>query len=122
MTTGALQALILPMAMWVGVALIAGVAAAYFLRPRVRAHYPGGAKRYLTALFVQAAGFMVPIPVVLFLLLGAPIPQGLDVVIAVAVGFGVILIMKASPVTGPLLKDLRRARIEAMVERLGPRT
>ena len=95
------------------------VAGSYFLRTRTRAHYPGGPRRYLVALIVQATGFMTPVPLVLVALLGRPIPPGLDVVLAVAAGVGVIFLLRALPTTGPLLKDLHRARVEAAIERLG---
>jgi hypothetical protein len=45
---------------------------------------------------------------------------GLDVVIAVAAGVAVVLGLRYAPVTGPLLKDLHRARVEAAIQRLGP--
>jgi len=118
---GAFQSLFLPMAMWLVLAIAVVVLGSYFLSPRVRAQFPGGARRYLIALLVQATGFMAPIPIVLVMLLGAPLPRGADVAIAVGVGFGVLLLLRASPLTGPLLKDLRRARIEATIGRLGPR-
>ena len=109
---------LLSLALWVGVAIIAAVALSYFLRLKTRALYPGGARRYLSALTVQAMGFMVPIPVVLILLFGAPIPAGLDVIIAVGVGLAVVFVLRSLPVTGPLLKDLHRARVEAAMHRL----
>lgn len=111
------------MAMFVAVAIALAVAFSYFSRPSVRARFPGGPKRYLAALIVQAAGFMTPIPVTLLLLLGRPIAPGLDVVIAVTVGAVVLALLHYAPVTGPLLKDLRRSRVEAAMERLsgGPR-
>lgn len=111
----------LNMAMWVFVALALAVSASYLLRPRTRALYPGGPRRYLLALIVQAAGFMVPIPIVLVLLLGRPIPQGLDVILAVCAGLAVISALHVLPVTGPMLKDLHRARVQAAMERLGPK-
>jgi hypothetical protein len=114
--------LLATIALWVLVAVALAVAATYFLRPRTRALYPGGNRRYLAALIVQAAGFMIPIPVVLILLIGRPIIMpGLDVIIAVAVGVSVIFVLRTLPLTGPLLKDLHRARVEAVMERLGPR-
>jgi hypothetical protein len=112
--------LLAQVALWVGAAIALAVAGTYFLRPRTRALYPGGAGRYLAATTVQAAGFMIPIPVVLVLLLSAPIMPGLDVVIAVAAGVAVVLGLRYAPVTGPLLKDLHRARVEAAIQRLGP--
>lgn len=113
--------LLLQVALWVIVAIALAVAATYFLRPRTRALYPGGNKRYLAALIVQAAGFMAPIPIVLLLLLGQPITPGLDVILAVAAGIGVVSLLRFLPVTGPLLKDLHRARVEAVMQRLGPK-
>lgn len=114
--------LLATLALWVLVAIALAVAATYFLRPRTRALYPGGPRRYLAAVTVQAAGFMAPIPVVLVLLLGRPIPAGLDVIIAVAVGLGVVIVLRMLPVTGPMLRDLHRARVEAAIQRLGPKT
>lgn len=112
--------LLATIALWVVVAIAIAVAGTYFLRPRTRALYPGGNGRYLRALIVQAAGFMIPIPVVLILLIGL-MPAGFDVITAVAVGVGVIFVLRMLPVTGPLLKDLHRARVEAVLQRLGPR-
>jgi hypothetical protein len=112
--------LLAQIALWVVIAIALAVAFTYFSRPRTRALYPGGNRRYVTALTVQAAGFMIPIPVVIILLLGR-LPAGFDVMIAVAVGIGVIFLLRALPVTGSLLKDLHRARVEAVMERLGPR-
>lgn len=112
--------LLTTIALWVLGAIAIAVAATYFLRPRTRALYPGGPRRYLMAVTLQAAGFLAPIPVVLIFLLGAPIPPGLDVIIAVAVGLGVVIVLRMLPVTGQLLRDLHRARIEAAIQRLGP--
>jgi hypothetical protein len=112
--------LLAQIALWVVIAIALAVTFTYFSRPRTRALYPGGNRRYLAALTVQAAGFMLPIPIVIILLLGR-FPAGFDVIIAVAVGIGVIFLLRALPVTGPLLKDLHRARVEAVMERLGPR-
>jgi hypothetical protein len=109
-------------AFWSFVAIALAVAGSYFLRPRTRSLYPGGARRYLLALIVQAVGFLLPIPFVLIFLLGRPIPAGLDVVIAVAVGLAVVFVLRNLPVTGPLLKDLHRARVEAVLQRLGPKS
>ena len=100
-----------------GIALM--VAGSYFLRPRARALYPGGRRRYLIALTVQAVGLLAPIPIVLAFLLGQPVGNSLAVGLAVAAGFGVLVVLRAAPVTGALLKDLRRAQIEAAIERLG---
>jgi hypothetical protein len=55
---------------------------------------------------------------VLVLLLGRPIPPGVDVVLAVLAGLVTVMALRAAPVTGPLLKDLHRARVEAAMERL----
>lgn len=113
--------LLATLALWVAAAVAIAVAATYFLRPRTRRLYPGGNRRYLMALIVQAAGFMIPIPFVLILLLGQPLMPGLDVILAVCAGIAVVFGLRALPVTGPLLKDLHRARVEAVMERLGPR-
>jgi hypothetical protein len=107
--------------LWVLGAIALVVLGSYFLRPRTRALYPGGSQRYLLAIAIQATGFIAPIPFVLVLLLGQPIPPGLDVVLAVAVGLAVVYALRFSPFTGQLLKDLHRARVEAMAERLGRR-
>jgi hypothetical protein len=109
-------------AIWVAVAIAIVVAGTYFLRPRTRALYPGGNRRYLAALIVQAAGFMIPIPFALIWLMSYRLPMpGIEVVGAAIVGLIVIFGLRALPVTGPLLKDLHRARIEAVLQRLGPR-
>jgi hypothetical protein len=113
-------AVLAQVALWVAIAIALAAAATYFLRPRTRARYPGGNRRYLMALIVQAAGFMIPIPVVIILLLGR-VGAGFDVIIAVAAGVAMVFVLRALPVTGPLLKDLHRARVEAVMERLGPR-
>jgi hypothetical protein len=113
--------LLATIALWVGIAIAAAVAATYFLRPRTRALYPGGNRRYLMALIIQAAGFMIPIPFVLILLLGQPIPEMLHVVLAVAAGVAVVAVLRFAPVTGPMLKDLHRARVEAVLQRMGPK-
>lgn len=113
-------ALLTQVAIWLigGIALVVGMA--YFFRPRTRRLYAGGSNRYLLALVVQATGFMLPIPIVLLLLLGR-VPMGFDVIVAVATGLAMIYLLRALPFTGPLLKDLHRARVEAVLERLGPR-
>lgn len=113
------QSLLLQMGLWVVIAIALAVAATYLLRPKVRARYPGGKGRYLTALIIQACGFMLPIPVVLILLLGAPIWAGLDVALAVAAGFALVVALRFLPVTGPLLRDLTRTRLELALERMG---
>ena len=106
------------MGLWVAIAIALAVAATYFLRPKVRGRYPGGPRRYLTALTIQAAGFMIPIPFVLIFLLGAPIYPGLDIILAVAAGIVTVMILRIVPVTGPLLRDLARTRLELAVEKM----
>jgi hypothetical protein len=108
--------------LWVAGAIALGVAALYFLRPRTRAHYPGGVGRYLLAITIQMVAFLAPIPIVLVFLLGSPLPQEFQVVTAVLVGIAVFFGLRVAPVTGPLLKDLHRARVQAAIDRLGPRT
>ena len=103
-------------------AIVLAVAVMYFLRPRTRAHYPGGAGRYLLAITVQMVALLAPIPIVLTFLLASPMPQEFQVITAVVVGVGILFGLRFAPVTGPLLKDLHKARVEAMVDRLGPRT
>jgi len=115
------QTLLMQMSVWVLMAIALAVAATYFLRPKVRDRFPGGKGRYLAALIIQAAGFMIPIPVVLLFLLGAPIWPGLDVALAVLAGVAVVAIMRFMPVTGPLLRDLARTRLEIALERIGGR-
>jgi hypothetical protein len=114
--------LYLTLALWVLGGVAVAVALNYFLRPRTSALYPGGDRRYLTALVLQAGGFILPIPFVLLFLLGRPIAPGLDVIIAVLAGLAVVFGLRMLPATGPLLKDLHRARVEAAIQRLGPRT
>jgi len=111
------QTLLLQVSLWVLIAIALAVAATYFLRPKVRDRYPGGKQRYLMALIVQAAGFMAPIPVVLLLLISAPIWPGFDVVLAVAAGVAVVALLRILPGTGSLLRDLARTRLEIAVER-----
>lgn len=115
------ESLLVQMGGWVLIAIAIAVVATYFLRPKVRDRYPGGKGRYLTAITLQAAGFMVPIPVVLVYLLGAPIWPGLDVLLAVLAGVVVVVILRFSPGTGPLLRDLARTRLELALERMGGR-
>ena len=115
------KSLLVQMGVWVLIAIALAVAATFFLRPKVRARYPGGDKRHLAALIIQAAGFMIPIPVVLIFLLGAPIWPMLDVVLAVAAGVLVVVVLRMLPVTGPLLRDLARTRLELALERIGGR-
>lgn len=98
--------------MALGVAILLAVAANYVLRPRTRKEFQGGTGRYLAALFVQAAAFMTPIPLVWFLLIGRPIPPGLDVLIGVMLGVALVIALRFAPFTGPLLKELARARLE----------
>lgn len=113
------QSLLAQMILWVVIAIALAVAATYFLRPKVRARYPGGNGRYLTALIIQAAGFMIPIPIVLIFLLGAPIWPGLDIILAVVAGVVAVVLLRVLPVTGPLLRDLARTRLEIALERMG---
>ena len=113
------ESLLVQMGVWVVAAIGLAVATSYFLRPKVRDRYPGGKGRYLTALTIQAAGFMIPIPFVLIYLLGAPIPAMFDVFIAVAAGILVVVLLRFVPVTGPLLRDLARTRLELALERMG---
>ncbi len=115
------QTLLMQMSLWVLIAIALAVGATYFLRPKVRDRYPGGKQRYLMALIVQAAGFMIPIPVALLALIGAPIWPGLDVILAVVAGVVVVAILRVLPVTGPLLRDLARTRLELALERMGGR-
>lgn len=121
MNVVSVQTLLLQMSLWVLIAIALAVAATYFLRPKVRDRYPGGKQRYLMALIVQAAGFMAPIPVVLLLLISAPIWPGFDVVLAVAAGVAVVALLRILPGTGPLLRDLARTRLEIAVERAAGR-
>jgi hypothetical protein len=65
---------------------------------------------------------MVPIPLVLLFLLGAPISPGIDVALAVAVGFVVVTILSLAPVTGPLLRDLKHTRLAIALERMEGRS
>ncbi|MBX9745966.1 MAG: hypothetical protein K2X34_03630 [Hyphomonadaceae bacterium] len=106
------------LALWVAGAIALVVVTSYFARPRTRALFPGGPRRYLLALVVQSVAFMAPIPIVLVFLVGQRLAPGLDVIIAVSVGFGVLIALRALPVTGPLLKDLHRARLDAAMQRL----
>jgi hypothetical protein len=115
------DSLLLTIALWVAGAIALAVTATYFLRPRTRALYPGGNRRYLMAIILQATGFIAPIPFVLIMLIGQPIPAGLDVILAVAAGIAVVAALRFAPVTGPMLKDLHRARVEAVMQRLGPK-
>lgn len=102
-------------------AITLAVAAMYFLRPRTRAHYPGGPRRYLAAITVQMVALLAPIPIVLMLLLTSPLRQDLQVIAAVVAGIAVFFGLRFAPVTGPLLKDLHKARVDAMIDRLGTR-
>ncbi|MGD9980349.1 MAG: hypothetical protein AB7H66_02115 [Hyphomonadaceae bacterium] len=113
------ETLLMQMGLWVLIAIALAVAATYFLRPKVRERFPGGKGRYLTALIIQASGFMIPIPIVLIFLLGAPIWPGFDVLLAVAAGVVVVVILRMLPITGPLLRDLARTRLELALERMG---
>ncbi len=113
------ESVLLQMSLWVLVAIALAVAATYFLRPKVRDRYPGGKVRYLSAITLQAAGFMIPIPVVLVYLLDAPIWDGFDVLLAVLAGVVIVVVLRFLPVTGPLLRDLARTRLELALERMG---
>ena len=62
---------------------------------------------------------MIPIPIVLVFLLGAPIWPGIDVILAVVAGIVAVVILRVAPVTGPLLRDLARTRLEIALERMG---
>ncbi|MEZ6021873.1 MAG: hypothetical protein R3C16_00220 [Hyphomonadaceae bacterium] len=108
--------------LWVLAAAVVATVASYLLRPKVRGHYPGGKVRYAAALFVQAAGFLAPIPFVLLILLTQRVWPGLDVALAVAAGVAVVLGLRYLPLVGPLLRDLHRARVEAAADRTGPRS
>lgn len=114
------QSMLMQMSLWVLIAIALAVGATYFLRPKVRDRYPGGKKRYLTALIIQASAFMIPIPIVLLLLWGQVI-AGIDVLLAVAAGVLVVVVLRFLPVTGPLLRDLARTRLEIALERMGGR-
>lgn len=114
--------LYMTLTLWVVAGVVIAVALNYFFRPRTRGLYPGGPRRYLIALIVQTAGFILPIPVVLLFLVGSPVPPELHVIVAVLVGIGVVYGLRMLPGTSVLLKDLHRARIEAVMQRLGPRT
>lgn len=103
--------------LWVVLAVVLASAATFFLRPRVRAQYPGGPRRYLAALVLQSAAFMLPIPVVLVVMLGSPAPPGLDIAAAVLAGFGVLAALHYLPMTGPLLRDLRKAQMDVALNR-----
>jgi hypothetical protein len=113
------QSLLMQMSLWVLAAIALAVTATYFLRPKVRERFPGGNGRYLATLIIQASGFMIPIPVVLVFLLGAPIWPGLDIIFAVVAGVATVAILRFLPVTGPLLRDLARVRLELALERIG---
>ncbi len=114
------QALLVQMAICVIMAIALAVTATYFLRPKVRARFPGGNGRYLTALVIQASAFMIPIPIVLILAWGRMWP-GLDVLLSVAAGVVVVSLLRFLPVAGLLLRDLARTRLEIALERMGER-
>jgi hypothetical protein len=107
----------LSLALWVAVAIALAVAFSYFWRKRVRELFEGGAQRYLLALVVQATAFMAPIPLVLLTLMRWSLPPGLDVLLAVCAGIAMVIVLRMLPVTGPLLRELQRARVEAVRER-----
>ncbi len=108
------------LAMWVGFSIAIAATLTYLLRPRTRARYPGGKRRYLLAVIVQAAGFMIPIPFVLIALIGQPIFPGLDVLLAAGAGVLSLVALRFLPFTGPLLADLQRTRLEVALERQRP--
>lgn len=110
-------ALLLNLVMWVGVAIALAVTFSYLLARDTRERFPGGPKRYLAALVVQASAFMIPIPLVLLAMAGQGVAPGIDVIVAVAVGMAVLAGLHYAPVTGPMLRDLRRARLEAAMRR-----
>ena len=114
------QSMIVQMGLWVLIAISLAVTATYFLRPKVRDRFPGGRRRYLTALIVQAAGFMIPIPIALLLVSGR-VWAGIDVLLSVVAGVAVVAVLRVIPVTGPLLRDLARTRLEIALERMGGR-
>jgi hypothetical protein len=116
------ESLLIQMSLWVLIAIALAVTATYLLRPKVRERFPGGKGRYLAALIIQAAGFMIPIPLVLMFLLGAPIWPGLDVMFAVLAGILVVVVLRVLPVTGPLLRDLAKVRLELALERIAGRS
>lgn len=107
--------------LWAAGAITLAIAVLYFLRPRTRENYSGGARRYLLAVTLQMTALLAPIPVVLLFLLGSPLPQEFQVVSAVLVGIAVFFGLRVAPFTGSLLKDLHRARVLAAADRLGPR-
>lgn len=113
--------LLASIALWVAIAIALAVAAVYFLRPRVRERYPGGAKRYLLALIVQTAGFMIPIPIVLVVLIGRPVPPGVDVVLGVLAGVAVVALLHFVPGVGALLRDINKTKLEIAIERVSRR-
>jgi hypothetical protein len=102
----------------VAMAVGAAVVASFIFRPKTRARFQGGNGRYLAAVFIQAAAFITPIPVVWLLLIGRPIPAGVDVLLGVATGVALVTLLRYAPVTGPLLKELARARLEVALERV----
>lgn len=112
----------LSLTLWVVVAITGAVAFSYFWRKRVRELYEGGSRRYLLALIIQATGFMAPIGPVLLALQRWAMPPGLDILIALCVGFAVVVALRMAPVTGPMLKDLYSARIAAAMERRDARS
>lgn len=110
-------ALVLNLMMWVAVAIALAVTFSYLLARGARDSFPGGPKRYLAALIVQAAAFMIPIPVVLLLTADWSVAPGIDVIVAVVAGMAVLAALHYAPVTGPMLRDLRRSRLEAAMRR-----
>lgn len=94
------------------------VALGYIARPGARRAYAGGQGRYALALTVQALAFTLPFPFVWVMFLGLS-PEGLNFVVATAVSFGVLFVLRFAPWTGPLLRDLSRANAEAVLRRKG---
>ena len=113
------ESLLMQMGLWVLIAIALAVAGTYFLRSKVRERFPGGKRRYIAALVIQASGFMIPIPIVLIYLIGAPLWPMLGVFLAVAAGIAVVMMLRFLPVTGPLLRDLARTRLEIVLKRMG---
>jgi hypothetical protein len=111
-------ALLGTLALWVAGAIALATVTTYFVRARVRAVYPGGNGRYLAALIVQSTAFMAPIPIVLVLMSGVE-SSALSIALALLAGFGVLTLLHFLPVTGSLLRDLRKAQIDAAMNRGG---
>ncbi len=93
----------------------------YFLRPKVRAHFPGGTGRYLLALTLQATALILPVPFVVLAVMGF-VPAGLDVLLGFVAGYTLVLLLRHLPLTGPLLTDLARARLQSALETHPPKS